>query len=789
MDRKGWELTLNQADAQTAEKRSDSHEHRDLKEQEKIFRAALASIVGAVSVFIATLLVSILIPIFPISVAVLLSIVLGVLAYKVRPLAVMIMLAAAMFGYIYQLGLPVSFIVIISIILFFTSFFGLQSGSILGIATGVIAASLMVTPFYFLGILLLVAVPLFRARGRSVGSTAAVIVFILLFVPLLVYEQNGTGAPFLFTRVILATKPPLTFVNFNSIISQLSTAIPTSSQALSQYMDKLSYFLPVFNKPGDPFGNLLGVLLGGFLAVGIASAFGIMALMRWLEGRETGGKILPWIAPAAAILLGALVFLIPLTAMKQPFMYQVSIDAGVIAGMLAGTVVLGGIGGIIELWLRRRDLMIVLQDELTALVKSSTDTLNYISDRIRQAKIVCIGIDIGHEELIVHNISEELSLVSQGARHLSIEVLQEKVNLFKQREEQLSKTSTELITKVRRYCEDSRQKYKECTAGYSELGYSFMSKPTELAIIDFGQAEFNNLMESQNALNALYKKAAKDAMEAVEATQNTVRRELESDVGRTSIEIARNYLTQGTYVEVVDTLLVESININHVVTQSIMLLGSRVNSIMQEFRGIIKTILIPAMDQVGDNAGVNYYSGLLINMERADWLQKVKGNLIDKTQWIIKTRDLAEIAVSVLTDMSKRLSSLEKGIISRAPSGFNWGSNSNVQADLSAFSTNQAYSPKQDSMPKRVVQTEKALQVIENAAPLIIEYARIYEFLINYINLEYLMDERLLQHGEIKETDIPVKLNYAQQYLRLYSENHPERVYIEAGTGKIKKRS
>jgi hypothetical protein len=51
------------------------------------------------------------------------------------------------------------------------------------------------------------------------------------------------------------------------------------------------------------------------------------------------------------------------------------------------------------------------------------------------------------------------------------------------------------------------------------------------------------------------------------------------------------------------------------------------------------------------------------------------------------------------------------------------------------------------------------------------------------------MDERLLQHGEIKETDIPVKLNYAQQYLRLYSENHPERVYIEAGTGKIKKRS
>ena len=788
MHRKGWELTLNQVDTQITEKQSDSHEHRDLKEQEKSFRATLASIVGAASVFVATLLVLLLVPIFPPSVAILLSIVLGVLAYKVRPLAVLIMLAAAMFGYIYQLGLPESFIIVISIILFFTSIFGLQSGSILGIATGVIAASLMVTPFYFLGILLLVAVPLFRARGRSVGSTAAVIVFILLYVPLLVYKQNGTGSPFLFTQVILTTKPPLTFINFNSIISQLGAAIPTSSQAVSQYMDKLSYFLPVFNKPGDPFGNLLGLLLAGFLAAGIASAFGIMALMRWLEGRETGSKILPWIAPAIAILLGALVFLIPLAAMKQPFMYQATIDAGVIAGTLAGIVVLGGIGGLIEAWLRRRDLMIVLQDELTALIKSSTDSLNYISDRIRQAKIVCIGIDIGHEELLVHNISEELSLVSQGARHLSIDVLQEKVNLFKQREEQLSKTSTELITKVRRYCEDSRQKYKEYVTGYSALGYSFMSNPTGLAVIDFGQAEFNNLIESQSALNDLYTKAAKDAMEAVETTQNNVRRELESDIGRTSIEIARNYLTQGTYAEVVDILLVESININHVVTQATILLDSRVNSMMQELKRIIKTILIPTMDQVGDNGGVNYYSGLLRNLERADWLQKVKGNLIDKTQWIIKTRDLAEIAVSVLSDISKRLSSLEKGIISRAPSGFNWGSNSNVQVDLSAFLANQGYSPKQDSIQKRVIQTEKALQVIENAAPLIIEYARIYEFLINFVNLEYLMDEQLLQYGEIKEADIPVKLNYAHQYLRLYSETHPERVYIEARTGKIKKR-
>ena len=780
-------MTLNQANNQMAENQQHSNEHRNLKEQENNFRATLASIVGALSLFIATLLVSLLIPIFPISVAVLLSIVVGALAYKVRPLAVMIMLAMALFGYVYQLGLPVTFIVTISIILFFTSFSGLQSGSILGIACGVIAASLMVTPVYFLGVLLLVAVPLFRARGRSVGSTVAVLVFILLYIPLLVYKQSGTNSPFLFSQVILAAKPPLTFVNFNSIISQLGAAIPTSSQSVSQYMDKLSYFLPAF-RPGDTFGNLLGVLLGGFLAAGIAVAFGIMALLRWLEGREAGGKILPWVAPTIAILFGALIFLIPLAAMKQPFNYQVSLGTGVIVGMLACTVVLGGIGGLIEYWLRRRDLMIALQGEFTALVDTATQTVHDLSERIKQLKAICVGIDIGHEELLIHNISEELSIVSQGARHMSIDVLQEKVNLFKQRGEQLAKTSIELITKVRRYCEDSRQKYKECVAGYIDLGYSFISKPAGMAVIDFGQADFVNLIESQNGLNDLYREAAEAAMRAVATTQNTVHQELDSDAGKTGIEIARNYLNRATYNEVVDTLLIESININHIVTESTILYESRVNSITQDSIRIIKTVLLPAMDQVGDVAGINYYSDLLATMYQMDWLQKVKGNLIEKTQWIIKTRESAEIAVSILSDISKRLSSLEKNIVSRAPSGFNWGSGSRVQADLETFLANQSASPKQKSLRTRVEQTEKALKVIENAAPLIIEYARIYEFLINYVNLEYLMDEQVLQQGEIKEADIPVKSNYAQQYLRLYSEKHPELVYFEVGTGKIRKR-
>ena len=73
-------MTLNQATTEAAPQPPDPHEHRDLKEQENIFRANMASVAGAASMFVATLLVSLLIPIFPVSVAILLSIVVGVLA-------------------------------------------------------------------------------------------------------------------------------------------------------------------------------------------------------------------------------------------------------------------------------------------------------------------------------------------------------------------------------------------------------------------------------------------------------------------------------------------------------------------------------------------------------------------------------------------------------------------------------------------------------------------------------------------------------------------------------------
>jgi hypothetical protein len=781
-------LTQNLTNDQATEEEEQVSKPRNLRAQENNFRSTLTTIVGATSLFVATLLVSLLIPIFPSSVAIVLSILVGALAFKVRPVAVMIMLAVAMFGYVYQLGLPVTFIITIAVILFFTSISGLQSGSVLGIAFGVIAAALLVTPFYFLGILLIVAVPLFRARGRNVGSMAGVIVFVLLAVPLLVNKYNGTGTPFLFSQVSLSAKAPLTFVNFNTIMARLTESIPVSSQVISQYMDKLNYFLPVF-KPGDMFGSLLGVLLGGFLAAGIASAFGTMALLRWFERREAGGKILPLIAPTIAILLGALLTFVLLLTMNQPFMYQVNLDTGTILGVLVSIIVLGGFGGLIEYWLSQRDLRIKLQEKLIELVNSSNTILLDVSSNIQQGKTACMGIDIGHEELLVHNIREELAIVSQGTNHLSIDVLQEKVDLLKKRQETLTTTSAETITKIRRYCEDSRQRYKEYVAGYSDLGYSFNPKTSWIPTIDFSAAGFNNLIESQIVLNDLYKKTAKDAMVSVEETQIIINKELESEAGKTGIEIAHNYLVQSAYGEVVDILLIESINLNHIVTESTILFESRVYSIVHESQRIIKTILIPAMDQVGDVAGVTYYSNLLEALNQDDWLQTSNGNFIEKTHWIVKTRDFANVVVSILADVSKRLTSLEKAIVARAPAGFNWGSNSRAQADLNAFLTNQNNSINWDNLRIRVVQTEKTLQAVENTAPLIIEFALIYEFLINYVNLEYLMEEQIRRQGEIGERDIPVKLNYAQQYLRLFAETHPERSYIEVRTGKLKKRA
>jgi hypothetical protein len=75
--------------------------------------------------------------------------------------------------------------------------------------------------------------------------------------------------------------------------------------------------------------------------------------------------------------------------------------------------------------------------------------------------------------------------------------------------------------------------------------------------------------------------------------------------------------------------------------------------------------------------------------------------------------------------------------------------------------------------------------VIQKAALTVARYARILEFFINYVNIEYLIEQKLQLQGQMLGVELPVKQSYAQQYLRLFAEHHREEVAIEEDTGRL----
>ena len=329
----------------------------NFKQKEQEFRIMLAKILGALCVSIAALVILLVVPVFPSSVSILLSIALGALAYKVPKLSVMLVFLGIVLGYAYQLALPIPVIIIMSLVLFFVSF-GAEAGSLLGMSCGILAAILMITPLFFMAIPLLIAVTLFRSRGKSTGSTGAIIVFLMLYIPLYVHAQTDLIPTAFMGHVQFTSKSPVNVVDLSTIFSRIGESSVQPTAIMNQYLDKLSIYFPTLQPP-DLLGRLLGLIIGVFIGVSTATAFGVMALSRWAEKRAKDTYQLGlWLSPSLAVSGGVLVFLILFSSMAAPFQYTSGLGLWPIVGMITMCFVLGGIGSSIEYWLRRRDLML-----------------------------------------------------------------------------------------------------------------------------------------------------------------------------------------------------------------------------------------------------------------------------------------------------------------------------------------------------------------------------------------------------------------------------------------------
>jgi hypothetical protein len=374
------------------------------KEQKLI--STIVRVLASICIFVSSLIVFLLVPIFPPSISLLLAVACGALCYKTPVLSIFLSFLGITLAFAYQLSLPISIVVCLAILLFIIAVMTRDAISVIHVSIGILAATLMITPLYFLAIPLLLAIPLFSSKGGSIGNTRAIATFIALYIPILIQNTEITSAIVILGRGEFTAKAVQNVMSVNAIFANIKESIPVSAADIGTYLDKFNLFFPTF-RSSDLFGRFLGLLLVAFIGVATGVINASLALFHKLKKKRIALKILAWITPGTSLLVGIIVFLLLFITMAQPLQYTNGIKSAVVAGMIAISVAIGVITAMVEIWLRQRNLINELYDNRSRLISDVAKYL-YLNPLILEPVIqdrinVAVSWIPGAEELFSKN--------------------------------------------------------------------------------------------------------------------------------------------------------------------------------------------------------------------------------------------------------------------------------------------------------------------------------------------------------------------------------------------------
>lgn len=756
----------------------------DLRARESHLRANLQKLLSSVIVLIASCMLLLSVPFFPATVSILGAVGLAALAFKAPSLAIGTMLLASLPGYVYQLGLPVSVFVGMAVFCFILFPFGNSPGSAMGMAAGAIAAMLMLTPFYFFSLPVLIGVTLFRARGQKVGSTGSLLVFLLLFLPLLTANLSissyQASLP-LFEQVNYQMKEPLSAVEVGNMVSVLVKEAGTNSVIAKN----LTAYLPVgYTEYGS---RLLAIILVSLLAVSTSIAFGGLSLFNWLLKREIGTRYLPLIAPVASLLAASVAFLLLLDTLKTSFGYYVGLDASGMAGMVLGTALVGGIGSASELWLRHRDLVIRLKEELTELLPSTTQKNDDLKARLEATRAQCSKLDLDSEQALVDKCNQELSFVS-SLEYMDVTTLQRKLKLFEDIEDQLHKAAQESMRKLARYYMEGRLRYNDYIRQSNEFGFAAGETIPDKPMDEVASSGYKAVLKEQENLNGKLSRLAQLLMERCDSIFRIVVTEIDSTVMTGGVEISRNYLYQGKSEDAVETMLMVLVAVERNMQVPTTNFSNQISAASSGLKTVLSDTMLPMLDVMGDEQGISHLNSIISQLDGSYSASTDEKTFARLSRVVDQGKRLAELSHLAISWVATKIAELEKEIEGRVPKGYNWGKEPNALLETEdLISQLEGRSGKQD-LETRVAAIEKTKKAVKSKALIINQYASTLEFLINYINIEYLLDRILQEKNHAQDNDLPVRSTFALRYLKLYSEKHYSEVILDQNTNIVRVR-
>jgi hypothetical protein len=728
-------------------------------------------------------------PLLPRELMVFVAIGLGALAFKIPTLALALMMLLAIPGYAYQLAnalpagvhVPVAVVAAMAVALVVIAVVAGELGETLGIAVGAIAAVLMLTPLEPLALPAIIGTVLFRTRHNRVRTALAIITFVVLYYPLLAI--GGVGVPAgsvpILQSVSLHASPPVPVLSLHEISSKLGRIAAASARGASPYLNSLTQYWPL-----SPDKRLLpaGVVFAMLAGAAIAAAAAILFLFRWLRRREVIGIRVWYGAPFACILCGLFVFGSLSRLLARPLDYASTMSPlfAVIGGVLAG-----GCGSGVAVWLRGRDVTLDFRQRLAeraAAVRAGTDLLK---NRTEETKAQCRRIDTNGDDALRQMCEQELAFTEQAVVDMSLADLEQKAAVFGELQGKLEYAVHESNARLYKYYDEDWQTYNHCltlAAGYGfYIGESVQGPDfAVLTSMDYGE-----VLKLQMALNQRYETSARALAEGIEKLDGRMRVEVDPDFKRAGIDIARDYLAQGRHGEGLEEFLQELSEIQYFLGGAVSGLDQEIHAVLDSLKAIVTDVLVPTAANLGDEVSVRYYHEVLSEIGKLGDLPGEKPRLPDFLRIVSVVGELGELIASLGSRLGERIDALQMNVQDKTPRGYSWSIPPESFERIMELSRAIRKPPAVAGIRERMSIIRTGPSVVDSAAHAVKDYSVAHELLINYANVEYLVDQKLDDEGVVNLSDLPVSRKYAAEYLELYRLKHPGQVRVDRDMGRL----
>ena len=747
----------------------------DAIEREIEYRKNLKKIFLASTIFLLSVFLLYLVPLYPVPIVFLFSIVSAVIAFRSVLTGFLFSFFLFIPAYLYQTSVPFWWLLINLFIIGIVLAKSTQDSShILALVFGIISGLLFLTPYYFVSIPLMLLYGIVRKDSEFFRNTGLLFGFLLIFIPFnalafskhLLLDVDTMTQQTIYNKMIDSSLPLFTQIIYDQQSRLVSFDIP-------KIVDSFSGLLTVQNNLFNPFLYvLIDKLVLLFIPILLVLSFSLMGVLEriwpWMESREVELSILPRYSSIISLILGTAFFIIPLQTMQIPFDYYTSFDS---LNSIKSLSIAGAFGLVLSLSsinLSNRYEGAELTESVKDTCIKALDTVDESNNQLNEILSVCPGIDINAEFAQMNEYKEELSITLDVLDTLSYKGLKEKSEKLFHLSDNQSSHADSISFKVLNYHNDQLDQCQKMLKTLDGLGINNLPSINSEHLSYNAETSFTDVLNNQRDLNDFLIEISQNTIKVTESLVGVVQKEFDNTLEPTSISISDNFIQQGKGQQALESLIVTIQSLHKRYHRT---MGKTIGSLKRLIQRSIKiheSHVLPLNESLGQNPYDEQTGSIAKEITiHFDELQSFQG-ILYLPDVMYRLEFLESGTHTVISELLRLLREFEKRNDSRVPMDFHWGKDTQLISEIES-SLRRLDDQSKTDLSDRLSNIEYGIKIIENEANTLKKYLIMNEFILNYVNMEPLISSLISIEGKVLPKQLPVKSKYAVQYLQLFA--------------------